>query len=58
MKKDLHAIVIDRLEGFQAGDFACEENQVALEHIRSALKCLNARSRDRLIRGVEGTSKI
>jgi hypothetical protein len=55
--EDLLAIVIDRLEGFQSGELACEENQCALEHIRSALKCLNARTKDRQARGVEGTSQ-
>ena len=29
--KDLLNIVIDRLEGFQNGDFACEENYQALK---------------------------
>ncbi len=51
------AIVIDRLEGFQNGDFACELNQVALEHAKEALAALHQRTRDRVDRGVEGTNE-
>lgn len=53
----LLAIVQDRLEGFQAGDFACELNQVALDHVREALAALQQRTRDRIERNVEGTSE-
>jgi hypothetical protein len=50
----LIAICIDRLRGFQSGDFACESNALALEHLELALGCLQQRTRDRLARGVEG----
>lgn len=62
----LLAVVIDRLEGFQSGDFACEENRYALHYIEQALGTLHRRTRDRLIggplsahdqRGVEGTNE-
>lgn len=53
----LLAIVIDRLRGFQAGPFACEDNQKALEHCGEALYHLQARTRARIARGVEGTNK-
>lgn len=53
----LLAIVIDRLEGFQSGDFACELNQIALDHVKEALAALQQRTRDRVARNVEGTSK-
>ena len=49
----LLAIVIDRLEGFQAGPFACEENQNALDAARLSLETLHSRTRERLNRGVE-----
>lgn len=53
----LLAIVQDRLEGFQKGAFACAENQRALGHVRDALIWLGTRTRGRVDRGVEGTSK-
>ncbi len=56
--EDLIAIVIDRLEGFQAGAYACEENGVALDHLRLALNVLQNRTRKRMARGVEGTSTV
>lgn len=53
----LLAIVKDRLEGFQSGDFACELNQIALDHVNEALAALQQRTRDRVARNVEGTSE-
>lgn len=40
----LLAIVEDRLLGFQSGQLACYENQVALVHVESALLWLKQRS--------------
>lgn len=51
----LLAIVIDRLRGFQAGQFACRENALALTKLEEALHWLQSRSLDRIKRGVEGT---
>ncbi len=51
------AVLIDRLECFQAGDFPCEANEIALEHFRQGLKALEARTSDRESRGVEGEHK-
>jgi hypothetical protein len=51
----LLAIVIDRLRGFQSGQFACRDNAVALTNLEQALMWLQKRTRDRLARGVEGT---
>ncbi len=56
MNEDLIAIVIDRLEGFQAGDYACDENAAACADLRQALANLRARTDARKARGVEGTS--
>lgn len=53
----LLAVVIDRLRSFQAGQFACRENAVALTHLESSLMWLQKRTRDRLARGVEGTNQ-
>lgn len=50
----LLAIVIDRLECFQAGPFASDYNEIALAHVRSALSVLQQRTKDRIARGVEG----
>jgi hypothetical protein len=43
----LLAIVIDRLECFQAGPLACPSNQMALEHCSAALSHLQQRTRER-----------
>lgn len=53
----LLAILIDRLEGFQAGPYASEDNAIALEALRLALAALQKRTLERIARGVEGTSK-
>lgn len=51
----LLAIVADRLRAFQAGKFACRENALALTKIEEAMQWLHARTRARMVRGVEGT---
>ena len=52
--EDLLAVVIDRLQGFQSGNFACRENAIALMKIQEALMRLEKRTVDRKGRGVEG----
>ncbi len=54
--EDLIAIVMDRLQHFQKGDYNCVENEVALTHLQSALDVLRSRTTKREERGVEGTS--
>ena len=56
-QEDLLAIVIDRLQGFQSGDFACGENGRALEALEMALGWLRQRTADRRTRGVEGINE-
>ena len=56
--EDLIAICIDRLQGFQSGDYACEENQNTLDSLLMALKYLNQRTEDRIHRGVEGKNEL
>lgn len=51
----LLTIVIDRLRGFQSGEFKTRENAVALTHLETALLWLHKRTIDRMNRGVEGT---
>lgn len=54
----LLAIVIDRLRGFQSGDFKCRENALALTKLQEALHWLDHRTRDREARGVEGRHEV
>lgn len=49
------AAVIGRLEFYQASQFACEDNAVAIAHLQSAAVVLDARTRERESRMVEGT---
>lgn len=53
----LLAIVEDRLLGFQSGQYACRENACALTKIQEAMMWLQKRTRDRMLRGVEGTNQ-
>ena len=53
--EDLIAIVIDRLRGFQSGDYACDANKHALYYLENALTALLERTDEREARGVEGT---
>jgi hypothetical protein len=52
--ESLLAIVIDRLQGFQSGEFSSRDNAVALAHLETALLWLHKRTLDRIARGVEG----
>jgi len=54
----LLAILIDRLEHFQAGPYACAENLQALQCLETAQKVLHERTLSRMARGVEGTHKV
>jgi len=54
----LLAITIDRLRSFQNGPFKCRENAIALTHLEDALMWLQKRTRDRIARGVEGTTTV
>lgn len=53
----LIAIVIDRLQGFNEGAFRCRENSLAITKLEEALMWLQARTRDRVARGVEGRAQ-
>ncbi len=58
MNEDLIVMVIDRMQGFQAGQYACRENALALTKLEEALMWLRKRTTDRENRGVEGTHII
>lgn len=51
----LLAILIDRLNCFQNGPFACNENAAAKSYLEQAQACLLGRTKARMARGVEGT---
>jgi len=55
--ESLIAVVIDRLEGFQSGPYACEDNQEALLSLYQAMLALQRRTVERVARQVEGTSQ-
>lgn len=50
----LLSVVLDRLEGFQSGDFKSRETALAITEIEEALLWLASRTLDRMDRGVEG----
>ena len=52
--EDVMDILMHRLEGFQSGDFPCQENGLALSYIKMAKQALERRTKDRQLRGVEG----
>lgn len=54
--EDLISIVIDRLQGFQSGEYSCHENACAITKLEEAIMWLRKRTQDREDRGVEGTS--
>lgn len=53
----LLTILIDRLEGFQAGPFACVENEQQLDLLRAALALTKMRADERARRGVLGRNE-
>ena len=55
MVEDMLLAAASRLEFYQDGRFACEENAEALEHVAAALEVLDKRTADRRQREVEGT---
>lgn len=54
----LLAIVIDRLQSFQKGPFACRENALALTKLEEAQHWLFSRTLERMQRGVEGKAQL
>ena len=58
MNEDLIAIVIDRMRGFQSGDYKCRDNALALTKLEEALMWLRNRTNEREARGVEGTNTV
>ncbi len=50
----LLAVVIDRMQGFQSGEFRCRENAIVITHLETALLWLDKRVAARTERGVIG----
>lgn len=53
--ESLLAILIDRFQGFQRGQFSCRENAIVLTKLEEAMLWTKKRTADRVLRGVEGT---
>lgn len=54
----LLAILIDRLTDFQAGPYASEHNQNALDACQAALRAHDRRTEERIARNVEGRNIV
>lgn len=53
--EDVIAAARDRIAYYQGGKFRCDENQVALDLLGSAIEALNMRTSRREAAGIEGT---
>lgn len=53
--EDVIAAVVGRIEFYQRSEFACDANATAVLHMRAAALALDARTKDREARQVEGT---
>lgn len=51
--EEMLRVSIERLQNLN-GRFACRENSIAITKMQEALMWLNARTKDREVRGVEG----
>lgn len=56
--EDVLDAVRERIEFYQASQFACQENWDALTHIYQAMACLDKRTKEREQRAVEGTHTV
>lgn len=52
--EDVIGAAVDRIEFYQSGKFASDDNEEALDHLRDAIDALQRRTRDRERRDVEG----
>jgi len=53
--EDVLDAVIVRIEFYQHSKFNCDANALALTHLRAAAQALDNRTKEREVRGVEGT---
>lgn len=54
----LLAVLVHRMQGYQASPFACRENALALTKMQEAGMWLRARTESRQARGIEGTQRV
>jgi len=52
--EDIIQVLLDRLDGFQHGPFACHENAEAIALLKAARSRLESRTKKRQDQGVEG----
>jgi hypothetical protein len=52
---DVIEVAIDRLERYQSGPLACDENDIALHHLRGAMHAMALRNKRRQDQGVFNT---
>lgn len=55
--EDVIDVLVERLQGFQAGEFRCRENALAITKLEEARLWLDERTRKRLKQGVEGKNE-
>ena len=56
--EDLIQVVIGRIKFYQESEFACGENEEALNRLIAAANILDSRTKEREARAVEGTHKV
>ena len=56
--EDVIAAALGRIQHYQASEFKCRENALAITKLEEALHWLDHRTRDRQARGVEGTHAV
>ena len=56
--REVIQVVVDRLEGFQQGQFKCRENALAITKLQEAQHWLAHRTEERIKRGVKGYNKV
>ena len=55
---DVIDVLVDRLQGFQKGDYSCRENALAITKLEEASLWLGKRTSDRVKAGTEGRSLV
>src|SRR5437899_12761451 len=56
--EDVISVALGRLKFYQESRFACKANEYAIENLEAALLVLDARTREREARAVEGTHAV
>lgn len=51
-------VLVDHLQGFQRGKFACRENAIVLTHLEEARLWVRERARVRELQGVKGRDAV